>query len=172
MQLPYQCRQCQCSVTTVQALMLVVVALKQPAIECLTLCLTRGINGVTLSYSYSGNSSDPTVAEPLLNKLKRSLWTSGHAWGLNPLDMPRTPYWASEGKHSQDPPCPITPPSRHHLYIIHLIDGLRRFYHITLSLKWLLVSKSDVKQQFTDFIFVVQFNCWKAVAFAQLDHLF
>ena len=39
------------------------------------------------------------------------------AWAclrVNPLDMPGTPYWASEGKHSQNPPCPITPPSRHH----------------------------------------------------------
>ena len=24
-----------------------------------------------------------------------------YAWGVNPLDMPRTPYWASEGKHLQ-----------------------------------------------------------------------
>ena len=31
---------CQCSVITVQALMLAVVALKQPAIECLTICLS------------------------------------------------------------------------------------------------------------------------------------
>ena len=51
---------------------------------------------------------------------------------VNLLDMPRPPYWASEGKHSQNPPCPVTPPSRHHLYFIHLINGLHRCYHITL----------------------------------------
>ena len=55
MQLPYQCSHCQCSVTTVQALMFAVVALKQPTIECLTLGLTWGMNGVTLSYCYPGD---------------------------------------------------------------------------------------------------------------------
>ena len=44
------CRHSWCSVTTVEALMLAVVALKQPAIECLTLGLSRRMNGVTLSY--------------------------------------------------------------------------------------------------------------------------
>ena len=29
--------------------------------------------------------------------------------GVNPLDMPRTPYWASEGKHSQQPSMPYHP---------------------------------------------------------------
>ena len=29
--------------------------------------------------------------------------------GVDPLDMPRTPYRASEGKRSQYPPYPITP---------------------------------------------------------------
>ena len=55
--------------------------------------------------------------------------------GVNPLDMPRTPYWASEGNTFKNPPCPITPPSRHHLYIIHLINGPHCFYCITMSLK-------------------------------------
>ena len=27
---------------------------------------------------------------------------------VNPLDMPRTTYRASEGEHSQNPPCPMT----------------------------------------------------------------
>ena len=38
-----------------------------------------------------------------------------------------------------NPPYPITTPSRHHLYIIHVIKRLHCFYRITLSLKWPLV---------------------------------
>ena len=38
------------------------------------------------------------------------------------------------------------PPSHHHLYIIHLINRLQRFYRITMSLKRPFVPKSDVKQ--------------------------
>ena len=41
------------------------------------------------------------------------------------------------------------PPSHHHLYIIHLINWLQRFYHIIMSLKRPFVPKSDVKQWFT-----------------------
>ena len=41
------------------------------------------------------------------------------------------------------------PPSHHHLYIIHLINWLQRFYRITTSLKRPFVPKSDVKQRFT-----------------------
>ena len=41
------------------------------------------------------------------------------------------------------------PPSHHHLYIIHLINWLQRFYRITMSLKRLFVPKSDVNQWFT-----------------------
>ena len=41
------------------------------------------------------------------------------------------------------------PPSHHHLYIIHLINWLQRFYRITMSLKRPFVPKSDVKQRFT-----------------------
>ena len=49
----------------------------------------------------------------------------------------------------KNPTCPITPPSRHHLYIIHLTYILHCFYHITLWIKWPLVPKSDIKRQFT-----------------------
>ena len=42
-----------------------------------------------------------------------------------------------------------TPPSHHHLYIIHLINWLQRFYRITMSLKRPFVLKSDIKQWFT-----------------------
>ena len=41
------------------------------------------------------------------------------------------------------------PPSHHYLYIIHLINWLKRFYRITLSLKRPFLPKSDVKQRFT-----------------------
>ena len=41
------------------------------------------------------------------------------------------------------------PPLNQHLYIIHLINGLQRFYCFTMSLKRLFVPKSDVKQWFT-----------------------
>ena len=41
------------------------------------------------------------------------------------------------------------PPSHHHLYIIHLINWLQRFYRITMSLKRPFVTKSDVKQWYT-----------------------
>ena len=37
-----------------------------------------------------------------------------------------------------------TPPSHHHLYIIHLINWLQRFYCIAMSLKRPFVPKSDV----------------------------
>ena len=41
------------------------------------------------------------------------------------------------------------PPSHHHMYIIHLINWLQRFYRIIMSLKRPFVPKSDVKQWFT-----------------------
>ena len=41
------------------------------------------------------------------------------------------------------------PPSHHHLYIIHLINWLQRFYRIIMSFKRPFVPKSDVKQWFT-----------------------
>ena len=38
------------------------------------------------------------------------------------------------------------PPSHYHLYIIHVINWLQRFYRITMLLKRTFVPKSDVKQ--------------------------
>ena len=62
--------------------------------------------------------------------------------GGKSLDMPRTPYWANEGKPSQQPtmpyhspPCPITPILTSSLYLIHLVIGLHCLYHITISPK-------------------------------------
>ena len=69
--------------------------------------------------------------------------------GVNPLDMPRTPYWASEERrktlsithHALSPP-----PSHHHLYIISSHQLTTTFYRITMSLKRPFVPKSDVMQ--------------------------
>ena len=41
------------------------------------------------------------IAEPLLNKKKHESLNVWPCLGVNPLDMSRTPYWASEAKHSQ-----------------------------------------------------------------------
>ena len=60
------------------------------------------MNGVTLSYCYSGDY-------PTRGKRGRVLKESLDVWtclGVNPLDMDRTPYWASERKHSQPPTMP------------------------------------------------------------------
>ena len=57
------------------------------------------------------------IAKPQVSRLDMS-------GGINPLDMPRTPYRASKGKFSHDPPCPITltPSFTSLLYIFHLIN--------------------------------------------------
>ena len=49
MQLPHRCRHLQwhCTGTDVGRC-----GAKQPAIECLTLCILRGMDGITLSYCY------------------------------------------------------------------------------------------------------------------------
>ena len=70
--------------------------------------------------------------------------------------MPRTPYWASDGKHS---PVMETLATTHHALSPHPhVIVCSSFispkdcivlYLITMSLKWLLVPKNDVNQQFT-----------------------
>ena len=56
-----------------------------------------------------------SIAVPCRNNPESlDVWT---CLGVNPLDMPRTPYWASEEKH----------PHVIDLYIIHLIIGLHYF---------------------------------------------
>ena len=78
------------------------------------------MNRVTLSYCFSGDYVRPEYSGAVFCRKKR---TSEHAWGMNLLDMPRTPYWASEGKHSQQfyPACPFTPPSRLLLLLLLLL---------------------------------------------------
>ena len=69
--------------------------------------------------------------------------------GESPLDMPSSPYQVSEGKPSQQPTMPYHPPSRHHLYIIHLISmtkGLFLSCYSTVSLKWPWVPRIDLRQ--------------------------
>ena len=63
--------------------MLVVLALKQPAIECLTLYLTRRMNGVILSYCSLGT---------IRPEDSRAAFEQQTCLGLNHLDMPRTSY--------------------------------------------------------------------------------
>ena len=55
MLLPHQCRYYQCSVTTSAGTDVGRGSLKQPEIECLTLGLSHGMNGIILSYCYSGD---------------------------------------------------------------------------------------------------------------------
>ena len=55
MQLLHRCRPCQYSVTVSADTDVGRGSLKQPAIKCLTLGLSCGMNRVTLSYSYSGD---------------------------------------------------------------------------------------------------------------------
>ena len=66
--------------------------------------------------------------------------------GGKSLDMPRTPYRASEGKHSQQPIMPyhltLTSSSVHHSS--HQRTAL--FYRITISFKDHYRRKNDVKQ--------------------------
>ena len=61
--------------------------------------------------------------------------------GVNLLDMSKTPYCVSEGEHSQSSPCPITSPSHHHLYIIHLVIGLHCFYRVQCHLHTISAEK-------------------------------
>ena len=53
------------------------------------------------------------------------------------------------------------PPLHHHLYIIHLINWLQRFYGITMSLRRPFVPKSDGKQWFTTTVTAIPFPARK-----------
>ena len=55
-------------------------ALKQTAIECLTLCLTRGMNGEILSLIVNLEIIRLEDSGAAFRQKKLSLWTSGHAW--------------------------------------------------------------------------------------------
>ena len=72
------------------------------------------MNGVTLPIVTLGT----IPPEPLSLNIKLHSETKSPAvWaclGVDPPDMPRTPYQASEGKHSQTPTMPYHP----HLHII------------------------------------------------------
>ena len=90
-------------------------SLKQPTIKYLILVLSRGMNGVTLSYCHFRGQAHPRTAESCFEQKNESL--DGLACpGVNPPKMPRTPYQASEGK--QQPIMPyhptLTSPSMHH----------------------------------------------------------
>ena len=98
--------------------MLAVVALKQPAIECLTLCLSRGINDILLPMAITLKTLRPEESGAMFGRKKLEsldVWASPR---VNPIDMLRTPYiWASDGIHSQKSTMPHHPtlmPSSHH----------------------------------------------------------
>ena len=121
--------------------MLAVVALKQPAMKCLTLCLLCGMNGVTVTISYCyllllWGLSDSGIAEPCFEGKKHEALDVWTCLGLKTLDMPKTFSRQVKENTLSNPPCPVTPPARHHLYTINLINGLHCFYRtgITMSL--------------------------------------
>ena len=110
-------------------------SLKEPAIACLTLGLSRGMNGVTQRECSSllllWGLSDPRIAELLempqsfIIKLYSETQVSGRlgmSGGIsprhaqNPLSGERRKT-LSITRHALSPP-----PSHHHLYIIHLIN--------------------------------------------------
>ena len=128
----------------------------------MTLGLSRGMNGVT-QREWSlllllWGLSDPRIAElckmpkSFIIKLYSETQVSGRlgiSGGISPRHA-QNPLSGERRKtlsithHALSPP-----PSHHHLYIIHLINWLQRFYRITMSLKRPFVPKSDVKQRFT-----------------------
>ena len=131
-------------------------------IACLTLGLSRGMNGVTQrEWSFLlllWGLSDPRIAElrempqSFIIKLYSETQVSGRlgmSGGISPRHA-QNPLSGERRKtlsithHALSPP-----PSHHHLYIIHLINWLQRFYRIIMSLKRPFVPKSDVKQWFT-----------------------
>ena len=120
----------------------------------LTLGLSRGMNGVSLPIVTLGTirPKDSGTARNATAKLHSETQVSGRlgmseGWSprhtQNPLSGERRKT-LSITHHALSPP-----PSHHHLYIIHLINWLQRFYRITMSLKRPFVPKSDVKQWFT-----------------------
>ena len=61
--------------------------------------------------------------------------------------------------------------SHHHLYIIHLINWLQRFYRIIMSLKRPFVPKSDVKQWFTTTTYILSITTNTTVhTFVFIEH--
>ena len=102
--------------------------------------------------------SDPRIAE--LREMPRSFSSKLHSetqvsgrLGMSGGRSPRHSQNPISGerrkKHSITYHALSPQPSHHHLYIIHLINWLQRFYRITMSLERPFVPKSDVKQWFT-----------------------
>ena len=115
---------------------------------------TRGMNGVSLPIVSLGiiQPEDSGAVRNASIKLHSETQVSGclamsggrsprHA--QNPLSGERRKK-LSITYHALSPQ-----PLHHHLYIIHLINWLQRFYRITMSLERPFVPKSDVKQWFT-----------------------
>ena len=136
-------------------------SLKWPVVACLTLGLSREMNGVTqreLSFLLLlWGLSDPRIAEPreMLQSFSIKLHSENQVSGHLGMSGGRSP------RHAQNPLLgerrktlsithhALSPPPSHHLYIIHLINWLQRFfYRNTMSLKRPFVPKSGVKQWF------------------------
>ena len=101
--------------------------------------------------------SDPRIAE--LRKMPQSFFIKlynetqvsgrlGMSGGISPRHA-QNPLSGERRKTLSITHHALSPPPSHHLYIIHLINWLQRFYRITMSLKRPFVPKSDVKQRFT-----------------------
>ena len=113
-------------------------SLKQPAIVFDIRSLTWDDCPVTLGqyelYCYSGDYPTREQRDHDLNK-KNESGRVGMSGGKSPRHAPWTePLIRRVKQNTQQPPCPITPTSRHQMYIFYLINGLHSFYRITMSL--------------------------------------
>ena len=128
-------------------------------IACLTLGLSRGMNGVTqreLSYLLLlWGLSDPRIAElremqwSFSIKLHSETQVSGRLGmsGSRSHRHAQNPLLGEQRKtHSITHHAPSPPPSHPHLYIISSHQSTTAFLCITMSLKILFVPKSDVRQ--------------------------
>ena len=71
---------------------------------------------------------DPRIAEPSFEQKENESLDVRASLGVNPLNMPRTAYLASEVKHSQQPTMPLYHLTlTYHLCIVHVINGLHYF---------------------------------------------
>ena len=115
---------------------------------------TRGMNGVTLPIVSLGiiRLEDSGAVRNASIKLHSETQVSG-CLGMSGGRSPRhaqNPLSGERRKKLSITYHVLSPqPLHHHLYIIHLINWLQRFYRITMSLERPFVPKSDVKRWFT-----------------------
>ena len=95
---------------------------------------------------------DPRIAEPLLNK---KVFGRRSMIGVYPLDLPRSPYWSSEGNHFQKPTMPYHPS----LTSSSVHNSSHQWTALCFVLHLPLVPKNELKQQFTTTTYLKQRNC-------------